>query len=255
LSPLLFQARPRLPRMITDPWRKPDEPHNQRRPGGIRLCRTDLSRPLPGHDPGPDPALGGEPGCRQGTGRVARHRVGTLEQVLADDGRSGGDRHPQRHPCPHRSRGPAGGQARGDRQAVRPGSGRGEGAGRVGGEAAAAAQHLPQPALGRGFPHGAPSAGGGGAGASCPVRIPLRPLSPRGAPALARGGRPGLRSLVRSRPRISSISRSSCSVSRTGCRRIWASSAPGPWRTTTSMWCWVTARCGSFCTAVVWCRP
>ena len=66
-----------------------------------------------------------------------------------------------------------------------------------------------------------------GAGASRPVRIPLRPLSPRGAPALARGGRPGLRSLVDLGP-ISWISRSSCSASRTGCRRIWASSAPGP---------------------------
>ena len=53
----------------------------------------------------------------------------------------------------------------------------------------------------------------------------------------------------------SSISRSSCSVNRTGCRRIWLSSAPVPWRMTTSTWCSAMARCGSCCTAVAWCRP
>ena len=144
-------------------------------------------------------------------------------------GRSGGDRHPNDTHAPIAREALLAGKHVVIDKPFALDLAEGEGAGRVGGEAAAAAQHLPQPALGRGLSHRAPPAGRGALGQVAQFESHFDRYRPEVRQRWREAGGPGSGLWFDLGP-TSSISRSSCSVSRTGCRRIWASSAPAPWR-------------------------
>ena len=70
--------------MTSIPWRQPDESHNQRRPGGLRLRRADLSRPFLTTTPGLALRWVVSRDAVRVQAELPGCLVGTLEQVLAD---------------------------------------------------------------------------------------------------------------------------------------------------------------------------